>query len=443
MRRSWGAVTLERHAAGPAVTRALDAAIDAIDPARAVEAALGGHGPGLTIAGHRRGSGRCVVVGMGKAALAMARPLAARLGEDTRGIVVSKTPGRVPGLQTIVAGHPLPNVESERAGRAIGAAIEGLGPDDMVVVLLSGGASSLVIDPPPGIDRDALELTSDRLLRAGADIEALNTVRKHLDGLKGGGLAARAAPARVIALVLSDVPGDRLETIASGPTVGDPTTFADALAVLERHAVEAPPAVMKHLRAGAAGAKSDTPEPGDARVSEAFTTIVARNGDATAAATRVLREHGFAVAAPTSTLEGEARDAGRELAASLLALPRDRPRALLTGGETVVHVRGEGRGGRNQEVALAAAEVLAGHPAHLLCALATDGEDGPTDAAGAVVDGGTIARGSALGLSAADHLARNDAYPWFRALDDLLRPGSTGTNACDVAIAVYDPRVRS
>lgn len=435
--------TLHRHAAGPAVARALDAALAAVDPTRAVEAVLDGHGPELTIAGHALGPGRRVVVSVGKAAAAMARPVVARLGDRLEGLVVGKTPADVAGLPTIVAGHPLPDDASVHAGRRIAALADGLQAGDTLIALLSGGASALALDLPAGIELQDLRRTIAALLVAGADIEAINAVRKHLDGCKGGQLAARAAPGRVIALVLSDVVDDRLDVIASAPTVGDPTSFADALSVLERHAIDVPPRVLARLRAGAAGTIADTPFPGDPRLDLASTTIVAGNATATQAAASSLREAGYAIDEPIATLVGEARDAGRALAQRLVGLPPGRPRAIVAGGETVVRVHGSGRGGRNQELALAAAEVLAGHGAHLVATLATDGEDGPTDAAGAVVDGHTIARARARGLHARDHLDRNDAYAYFDALGDLLRTGPTGTNVCDLALAVYDPGVPS
>lgn len=440
MTRTFDSATLSRHAAGPAAASALEAALAAADPSRAVEAVLEGEGAHLSIAGYRCGPGRRVVIAVGKAAIAMAEPVVRRLGGTVDGLVVSKMPGSVPDLGVIASGHPLPDDESVAAGRRIGALVDGLREGDTAIVLVSGGASSLAVDPAPGIDLHDLRATLSALLRDGADIEELNVVRKHLDAWKGGGLAARAAPARTIALVLSDVPGDGLETIASGPTVGDSSTFADALAVLARHGVDAPARVVARLQDGAAGKIRETPRPGDPRLQGASTTIVASNASATEAARRSLQRDGYDTPGDVVGLLGEAREAGRALAERLLSRPADRPSALVAGGETVVHVRGPGHGGRNQEVALAAAEVLSGHPAHLLCTLATDGEDGPTDAAGAVVDGRSIVRAEALGLSARAHLRRNDAYPWFHALGDLLRIGPTGTNVCDLALAVYDPR---
>jgi glycerate 2-kinase len=441
--RAFHAATFLRHPAGPAAASALEAALAAADPSRAVQSVLEGEGTDLSIAGQRCGPGRRVVIAIGKAAIAMAEPVVRRLGGAVEGLVVSKMAGSVPGLPAVASGHPLPDDESVAAGRRIGALVDGLREGDTAIVLVSGGASSLAVDPAPGIDLEDLRATIAALLRDGADIEEVNVVRRHLDRWKGGGLAARAAPARTIALVLSDVPGDRLHTIASGPTVGDPSTFADALAVLLRHGVDAPARVVARLRDGAAGRIPETPRPGDPRLQGASTTIVASNASATEAARRSLQRDGYATTEDVAALSGEASEAGRALAERLLSLPADRPCAIVAGGETVVHVRGPGHGGRNQELALAAAEVLAGHHGHLLCTLATDGEDGPTDAAGAVVDGRSIARAEALGRSARAHLEHNDAYPWFHGLGDLLRIGPTGTNVCDLALAVHDPRVSS
>lgn len=435
--------TLQRHPAGPAVTGAIEAALSAVDPGRAVEAVLEGHGATLRIGGRALGSGRRVVLAIGKAAVAMVHPVRARLAGEVTGWVVPKhAPTRDVGLPVTVGGHPVPTDASIAAARAIARCVDGLGPDDTVIVLVSGGASALVCDPLPGVSLEDVRATTAALLSAGADIEALNTVRKHLDGLKGGRLAARAWPATVIALVLSDVPGDPLETIASGPTVGDVTRFSDAIDVLAAAGVVPPPAVAAVLRDGVDGRHPECIRPDDPRLARATTTVIAGNVTATAAAGEALRAAGYEVQAGPWPLHGEAREAGRSLAAALRALPEAARSAIVAGGETVVHVTGDGHGGRNQELALAAVELLAGADDTLFVTCATDGEDGPTDAAGAVVTGDTAARASARGLDPAEHLRRNDAYGFFEGLGDLLRTGPTGTNVCDLAIAVRGPASR-
>ena len=286
---------------------------------------------------------------------------------------------------------------------------------------------------------DDLQRLTEALLRSGAPIQALNAVRKHLSQLKGGQLARLAYPATVIAVILSDVVGSPLDVIASGPTVPDPTTFADVRALLERYGLwaDAPAAVRRHIERGLAGEAPETPKAGDPVLARVQNVVVADNARAAEAAVQQAQARGFHALLLSTYIEGEAREVakvlvalGREVAEKGRPVPA--PACLVLGGETTVTVRGAGRGGRNQELALAAALALEGDPHIALASLATDGTDGPTDAAGGLVDGQTLARGRALGLDAAAALAQNDAYTYLQAVGDLLVTGPTRTNVNDV-----------
>lgn len=432
---------------GETIARVLAAALAAVEPAAAVARHLRRDGD-LLLAGDRaidlRAVGRVIVVGAGKAGEPMARAAAAILGDRlSAGLVVVKDghlgEGPVERVRLVEAGHPVPDERGVAAARELAALLGGLGPDDLVLALISGGGSALLTLPAEGVALGDLQALTEALLASGASIGEINTLRKHLDRVKGGGLARLAHPASLVTLILSDVVGSPLDTIASGPTVGDPSTFADALEVLERRGLleAAPPAIVAHLRRGRAGELPETPKPGDALFDRVHNLLVGDNRQAAAAALAAAEAAGLTPVLLTTALEGEAREAGRFLAAILREAAGGegtlrRPICLVAGGETTVTLRGKGRGGRNQELALAAAPALAGLRDVALVALATDGGDGPTDAAGAVVTGETMARARALGLDHAGHLAHNDAYPFFAALDDLLRPGPTGTNVNDL-----------
>jgi hydroxypyruvate reductase len=288
-----------------------------------------------------------------------------------------------------------------------------------------------------------LQTLTDALLRCGATIGEINTLRKHCTALGGGQLARRAAPAQVASLIVSDVVGSPLDVIASGPTAPDPSTFADAWAIVERYELEPmfPAAVITRLQHGMAGAAAETPKPEDGLWERVQNQVIASNAVAAEAAVAAARERGFNAMLLTTFLEGEARDVGHMLAAVARELvqrdgPLPRPALIIAGGETTVTLRGDGTGGRNQEVALGAVEGLSGLPHAVLVALATDGGDGPTDAAGAVVTGDTSNRARMLGLNPVTFLQRNNAYRFFAALDDLLRPGPTLTNVNDLLLVV-------
>ena len=315
-----------------------------------------------------------------------------------------------------------------------------------MLAVISGGGSALLTLPWPGLDLGDLQNTTDLLLRAGATIVELNAVRKHLSQIKGGGLARLAGGARVASLILSDVVGDPLDVIASGPTVPDPTTFADAMTVLDRYGLRdrVPRAIRRHLESGLRGQLPDTPKEGADLFSRVHNVIVGSNRLAAEAAVREAQTRGLNAWLLSTFVEGEAREVAQVAAALAKELvnydrPVPRPACLVWGGETTVTVRGQGKGGRNQELALAAALSMQDLPGVLLVALGTDGTDGPTDAAGAVSTGETVSRAAALGLDPFAYLADNDAYPFFDALGDLIRTGPTGTNVNDLLLLFAFP----
>jgi len=330
------------------------------------------------------------------------------------------------------AGHPLPDARSEAAAHEAMALVSGAAPDVATVVLLSGGASSLMACPAPGLSLSDLAQTTATMLTAGASIDELNSVRKQLSAVAGGRLARLARSERIDVLAISDVPGDRLDLIGSGPFADDPTTRADARAVVSRLglAPRLPAAVMAHLEAS-------EPESGGA-LTRARTTLLATNADAIAAAAVEAAELGMRPVVLTRSLAGEAARVGARVAALASALNPtagdSRPLCLIAGGETSVTVHGRGRGGRNQELALSAAIALQGRPGLDLLAIGTDGGDGPTPAAGAHADGGTVERGRAAGREAAAALAENDSYGFFTAEGGVVVTGPTGTNVMDLLL---------
>ena len=414
-------------------------ALAAVDGGECVRRALG-EGPALEISGRPLPPhARVVLLAVGKAAVAMARACEERLGERiAAGLAITKE-GHGGPLQRCVlreSGHPVPDARSERAGREALAFVGATRPGDVLCVLLSGGASSLVTCPLDGLSLEDLAATTRLLLAAGADIEELNTVRKHLAAVAGGRLARQARAGRIEVLTLSDVPGDRLDVIASGPLAADPTRFADALGVLDRRGLVStvPASVRAHLEAGAKGQVAETPKPGDGSVARVRTTLIASNRTALEAAREAALRRGLDTRVVAEPLAGEARDEAVRLVKLARALSADVPGCLLAGGETVVTVRGAGRGGRSQELALAAALELEGGPPLALLAAGTDGSDGPTEAAGAYADEGTAARGRGAGLDPAASLAENDSHGFFAAEGGLFVTGPTGTNVMDLVL---------
>ena len=416
------------------------AALEAVSPTRLLRAALLAPGS-LPDAGP---SCSLRLLAIGKAAPWLASACVELLpGRVNGGLVVgTHCPIALPaGLEWRQASHPVPDARSVSAAEAALALAGALRPDEHLLVLISGGASALVALPRPEITLDDKRETTRILLRAGADITALNTVRKHLSSIKGGQLGVAAGGAT--ALAVSDVVGDDLGVIASGPTVPDPTTFADALRVLQGYGGPGayPPAVVACLQRGAAGAVEETPKPGDPRLRHVRTSVVGSGRDAARGAADEAAARGYEVAVLPDALVGEARRAGRFLVEEGQRLARRlrRPACIIAFGETTVHVVGEGKGGRNQELALGAALALdeAGIRGAVLSG-GTDGVDGPTDAAGAIADTDTLRRARERHLDPLDVFARNDAYPFFVALGDLLITGPTPTNVGDVQILLLD-----
>jgi glycerate 2-kinase len=445
----------DRHRLRRAAARILAAGQSAAGPSPLLRAHLRLTGRRLLVAGSPIPvHGRLVVVAAGKAAVPMAREAERLLGTlPSEALAISPSPPVIPleRTRTLVAGHPLPDRRGIRAAREVERMALGLGRDDVLLLLVSGGASALLPAPAAGIWLgDKVRLTS-QMLRAGATIQDLNTVRKHLSRLKGGGLARAAAPARVVCLALSDVVGDDPSTIASGPTAPDPTTYAQTLAVLERLAVlpRAPRRVREHLEAGARGEAPETLKPGAALLRRVATHVIGGNRACLEAAAREARQLGLRAHILTRRLEGEAREVARVLVAVLrecvdgggLAAP---PVCLLAGGETTVTVRGPGHGGRNQELVVAAAESLSTFPAHAVVAsLATDGIDGHSQAAGGVVDQESQKRGARLGLPpAGSFLAESDSQGFLAPLADLIVTGETGTNVMDLTVLLAGDAAR-
>ena len=428
------------------------AALAAVDPGGAVRRQVRRQGDLLTIAGRNydlAAAGRIWVVGGGKAAASMTAALHTVLGDRLAGgLVVTRYGHADPRLagagdtgpvEVVEAGHPLPDEAGVAGTRRMADLLARATGDDLVLAVISGGGSALLTLPAEGLSLADVQRTTELLLRSGATIVELNTVRKHLSQIKGGGLARLAGGTSVVSLVLSDVVGDPLDAIASGPTVSDPTTFADAWDVVRRYDLveRLPSAVRQRLQAGLDGRVADTPKPGAALFQRVQNVIVGNNRLAAEAAVQAAQARGLNALLLSTFVEGEAREVARIAAALAKELvghdrPVRRPACLVWGGETTVTVRGGGLGGRNQELALATALAMDGLPDVLLVALGTDGTDGPTDAAGAVATGETAARARALGLDPVAHLDDNDAYPLFDALGDLIRTGPTGTNVNDL-----------
>ncbi|BDV43913.1 hydroxypyruvate reductase [Geotalea uraniireducens] len=433
----------EGVAGAPALREIFAAALAAVDPAVAV-------GREAAVVRERYRSGgftRLVVVGFGKAAPAMGRAIEEQLGElVSDGLLITRYGhgGRpLSRLACAEAGHPLPDAAGVAATRRLQALVAGAAAGTLLVTLISGGGSALLVAPAAGLSlADKLQTTA-LLLRAGAAIDELNAVRKHLSLVKGGRLAALARPAALSALILSDVIGDRLDVIASGPTAPDPTTYHDALAVLDRYRLtgQVPVAVSAHLSAGAAGRLSETPKPGEPLFAAVSNRIIGSNRLALAAARRRAEQLGYRPVIVSDALAGEAVTAGRWLAEQARSFRLGSPGTklcLLAGGETTVTVTGAGRGGRNMELALAFAREIAGRSGISLLSAGTDGSDGPTDAAGAMADGSTVSRAKALGLDPVACLADNDSYGFFARTGGLFITGPTGTNVMDLQIVLLD-----
>lgn len=426
------------------------AAVSAAAPAHLVELALSGGRAGAEQVPALLGdASRILLVAAGKAALKMSAELAVRLGPklgEALAIVPSAAQARTStgapdSIRTIAAAHPVPDAWSERAAEAALEIAGRAGPGDLLLLALSGGASSLMAAPAAPVTMADKIAINAALLRSGAPIRELNVVRRHLSAIKGGGLLRACSGARVLSLILSDVAQNDLATIGSGPTAADPTTFGDAIALLKRRSLwgRASEAIRDRLERGAAGETIETVKPGDPLLAHVDNVVIGDNSTALEGAADAAAAAGYAVGR-WRELGGEADDVGRALSAHLLAIGDGRV-CVVAGGEPVVTVRGQGRGGRAQQAALAMALELErlGSDRRVIALFAgTDGIDGPTDAAGAFVSPRTAARAREAGLDPAAALARNDAYPLFAALGDLLVTGPTGTNVSDIFIGLVN-----
>jgi hydroxypyruvate reductase len=395
------------------------------------------------IAALHRPKGRTVVIGAGKASAAMARALEDQWPHKLEGLVVTRYGyGEIcKRIEIVEAAHPVPDDKGRAAAGRILEKVQGLGADDLVLCLISGGGSALLAYPAPGLTLADKQEVNRALLRSGANIGEMNTVRKHLSAIKGGRLAIAAQPARVLSWLISDVPNDDPGVIASGPTVPDQTTFANALAVLAKYKIDPPAAVRAHLDAGVAGKIEETPKPGDPRLRNVETIMVAtpkRSLDAAAAAARA---RGCVVVMLGDNLEGEARQLGADHARRALALAKDsrKPTVILSGGETTVTVRGKGRGGRNVEYLLAQAIEAAGAPQVWGLSADTDGVDGAEEVAGAIFTPDTLARARAKGRDPKAMLDNNDGHGFFELVGDGLITGPTRTNVNDFRATLIAP----
>ncbi|MCE2451053.1 MAG: glycerate kinase [Candidatus Latescibacteria bacterium] len=386
------------------------------------------------------------LVGAGKATAAMAAAAEAILGDRIDcGAINTKYGHALPlaRVETFEAGHPIPDEAGVAGARRQLELLANLDPDALVLGLFSGGGSALLPAPAEGLTLAEKQETTRLLLACGATIDEINALRKHLSAIKGGLLARVAAPARVVSLMLSDVIGDPLDTIASGPTHPDATTFGDCLAIVDHYDLrhQLPASIRQHLETGTRGEQPETPKSGDPCFARAESLVIGNSRLAIDAAAEKAKALGYEVLVLTSRLQGEARHAATALVSIAQETaetdrPIAQPACLIAGGETTVTLRGDGKGGRNQELALAASLQLDGWPTITLLSGGTDGTDGPTDAAGALADGQTLSRARAQGLDARAFLDRHDSYPFFAALDDLVITGPTGTNVMDLQIVL-------
>jgi hydroxypyruvate reductase len=431
----------------------LEAALAAVDPKGAVLAVLQRNGDTLTVGDRHYNLAnyrRVFVIGAGKAGAPMTQAVEEILGDRIRaGLVVVKTDHGAPTatVEIAEAAHPMPDEAGATAGKRILDLATQADEHDLVIALLSGGGSALLVAPATGLTLADKQGMTNALLACGATINEINCLRKHCSAVKGGQLARAVAPATLITLALSDVIGSPLDVIASGPTVPDASTWADAWALVEKYelANKLPTAIAQRLRAGRNGEYPDTPKADEPAFAKTQNIVVADNRVAALAALAKARESGYNTLLLTTHVEGEAAQVAK-IAVALAKEVRESsnpvaaPACLILGGETTVTLGDHpGQGGRNQELAVAAALGLQDLPGVTIVALATDGTDGPTDSAGGIVDSGTVARGAAAGLTAADYLRRHDAYPFLQATDDLLVTGPTQTNVNDLIFIFVEP----
>ena len=442
--------TLREEPWGSKISRILAASLAAVDPAVAIDRTLSRDGKILHAAGQKIKMDdfkNVSILAIGKAGIPMAVAAADLISDHlTGGTVLTKSfgpgiPDRFNGkIKLFRGGHPIPNQDSLKSTAEILSYFSDQSEDDLIIVLISGGGSALFTAPAPGISLTDIQQANRIFLEHGLTIQEINTIRKHISQIKGGQLAGYLHPARTITLILSDVVGDPMDMIASGPTVPDPSTYADALDIISNYHLEQylPSSISKHIKDGNERNILDTPKPGDPVFQGQTSFVIAGIGDALRGGLRQAQKEGFQSTILPEALVGEARQVGLRFA-ELLCQPSisaaQTPTCLIAGGESTVTLTDSikpGKGGRNLELALSAVEQLAGHEDLALVTLATDGEDGVTDAAGTIVTGQTLARAAALGLNPADFLSNHDSYAFFLALDDLLLPGPTGTNVNDL-----------
>ncbi len=410
------------------------------------EAAVAAAQASTTIAEHlpQPPKGRTIVIGAGKASGAMAQAFEQHWkGKIDIGLVLTRYDYSLPceHIEIVEASHPVPDAAGQQAAARIREVVQGLSADDLVICLISGGGSSLLSQPAVGLTLEHKQDINKHLLKSGATISEMNCVRKHLSTIKGGQLAAACAPAKVFTLLISDVPGDDPSAIASGPTVPDPTTFADAQAIIDKYQIDGPAAVLEHIRK----AEVETPKPGDPCFDNTETHMIAAPQMSLEAAAEVARKHGYTPLILGDSIEGESSDvalvhAGIAQQVVRHAQPAQAPCVLLSGGETTVTLRGKGRGGRNAEFALALTVALNGMENVYAIACDTDGIDGTEDNAGAIVTPDTLKRAEAKGLNAKAYLANNDGYSFFEALEDLVITGPTFTNVNDLRAIIINPK---
>ena len=420
-------------AASALLRRMFDAAIASAQPALCI--------PPHLPAPQASGRGRLIVIGAGKASAAMARAVEDHWAGRLEGLVVTRYGYAVPcrRIEIVEAAHPVPDAAGLAAAKRLLEMVQGLSADDLVLCLISGGGSSLLPLPAEGLTLDDKQAVNRELLKCGATIGEMNCVRRHLSAIKGGRLAAACHPARVLTLLISDVPGDRPIDIASGPTVADPTTCADALAIVRRHGIVLPDAARALLESG----RGESIKPGDPRLARAETRMIATPQMALEAAAAVAREAGVTPYILGDAIEGEARDVGKVMAGIALQVagrgqPFSAPCVLLSGGETTVTVRGKGRGGRNVEWLLSLGIAIDGHPRIHALAGDTDGVDGQEEIAGACLAPDSLARAWVLGLRPSDSLADNDGHGFFERLGDSVVTGPTLTNVNDFRAILID-----
>jgi glycerate 2-kinase len=413
--------------------RMFDGAIASAQPARCIPA----HLPSP----QALGTGRLIVIGAGKASAAMARAVEDHWSGPLSGLVVTRYGYAVPcaHIEIVEAAHPVPDAAGLAAAQRMLEVVKDLNPDDLVLCLISGGGSSLLPLPLDGLTLEHKQEVNRALLKSGATISEMNCVRRHLSAIKGGRLAAACHPARVLTLLISDVPGDDPINIASGPTVADPTTCADALAIVKRHGIDLPEPVRAVLESG----RGESIKPGDDRLAQTQVHTIAAPQMALEAAAAVAQAAGYSAYILSDALEGEARDVGKVLAGIALQVaqrgqPVQAPCVLLSGGETTVTVRGSGNGGRNVECLLAMGIALGGHPGIHALAGDTDGVDGQAEIAGAIITPDTLQRAHALGMKPHDYLGNNDGHGFFGKLNDAVVTGPTLTNVNDFRAILID-----